>query len=584
MAWWIARGWNRLTSPLRTARYCLIAGLLVAVCDGCAQKGRPVGGPPDTTPPEVVASIPAAGATRVSREALVTIQFSEPIDRTTFLPNLFVSPPIGGSPEVKWSKGDQVVGLRWADSLRPDATYRMTIGASVHDRHKNGFAKAHTFAFSTGLQIDPGHIAGRVTAADQGIGSAPTFNVHAYDAAQVSDTFWLIEPDYVTQTGRVTETEIAGWFDLPYLKTGRYLLLAFADKNRNDRLDAGEPFGLPLHDPLITEAAPSDTVAVFTAVFDTVGFCLTDCAATPWGGLSLVFSQPVDTIDWGTGVFLVVDTATADTVGVSALRPAFRRPSMLALRSTGFVAGQSYQIIVSGLRDHRGRALCPDASCRVSFGPVADTIGPKVDWTHLPGMRKGVTPHDPVVLQFDEPVDTARAGMALTATDTAGAIIPAQMYWDDELTLRFTPDQAWPEKMTVRVELDSTRVYDLAGNRAPTQSFSWSFTPIAGSDMGSLEGRIAIGDPAAGTTTCRLTARQLEGTLAVTRMFAAPGGFAFDLPEGRWTLAGYLDINGDGHWFPGSLDPYAHPEPRTIHGDTLLVRSRFTLEDITVRF
>ena len=101
--------------------------------------------------------------------------------------------------------------------------------------------------------------------------------------------------------------------------------------------------------------------------------------------------------------------------------------------------------------------------------------------------------------------------------------------------------------------------------------------------MSPFEGRIesAVGDSA---DVCILRLRQVRGILSTSQPFTVPGPFSFTVPAGAWTLDGFIDTDGDGYWMPGELNPYRSPEPRTIRTDTLDVRSRFTLEDILVRF
>jgi len=145
------------------AARCLIVIGAVALASfnwSCAKKGFPEGGPLDKTPPEITVTTPASGDVSVPRTATLQIDFSEPVNREKLLPNLFISPALAGTPELKWSKRSVV--LRWDDSLRADITYRVTIGVKVEDRHRNTLADPYTFAFSTGPQIDSGQIVGHI--------------------------------------------------------------------------------------------------------------------------------------------------------------------------------------------------------------------------------------------------------------------------------------------------------------------------------------------------------------------------------------------------------------------------------------
>ena len=83
---------------------------------------------------------------------------------------------------------------------------------------------------------------------------------------------------------------------------------------------------------------------------------------------------------------------------------------------------------------------------------------------------------------------------------------------------------------------------------------------------------------------CYVIIRSISGDRIAGTTVTAPGSFTVDLPKGRWELSGYLDLNGDGRFDTGALDPYRAPEPRAFAGDTLVVRERFILDGVVLQF
>ena len=69
-----------------------ISPILFAVFCACAKVGTPAGGPPDKTPPSIVAHAPSADATQVPLDAAVEIVFSERMDRRRTEEAVFVAP------------------------------------------------------------------------------------------------------------------------------------------------------------------------------------------------------------------------------------------------------------------------------------------------------------------------------------------------------------------------------------------------------------------------------------------------------------------------------------------------------------
>jgi len=133
---------------------------LALLLSGCATRGAPGGGPPDKTGPEVVRTFPPADSVLVdSLLQYIEIEFSEPVLEGPFSQSLFVSPPLPF--EIDWRDAD-VVRLMLQDTLRPQQTYVITIGAGTTDERDNKMKSSYSFAFSTGRKIDQGSINGKI--------------------------------------------------------------------------------------------------------------------------------------------------------------------------------------------------------------------------------------------------------------------------------------------------------------------------------------------------------------------------------------------------------------------------------------
>src|SRR5512135_2599993 len=100
---------------------CVFALFAVAamVLGSCAGQRPPQGGPPDTTPPEIVRSVPAPGATNV-HPAQIHLEFSEYVDRRSVEQSVFVSPPLG---QLEYSWSGTEVDISIPDTLREQTTY-----------------------------------------------------------------------------------------------------------------------------------------------------------------------------------------------------------------------------------------------------------------------------------------------------------------------------------------------------------------------------------------------------------------------------------------------------------------------------
>ena len=68
--------------------------LALALISGCARVGPPTGGPADSTPPEVVTTVPEDGVTGVGRDTEIRIEFSEEMNRVSVERSFSIAPDV----------------------------------------------------------------------------------------------------------------------------------------------------------------------------------------------------------------------------------------------------------------------------------------------------------------------------------------------------------------------------------------------------------------------------------------------------------------------------------------------------------
>lgn len=557
----------------RAGRFISALGLCLwtVTLRACAQQGAPQGGPPDTTPPSVEMTFPGSGDVLVARDRGLSLQFTEPIEKPTLENGLTLSPARAGKPEFKWSNGSRRVDIFWPDSLRDSTTYRVTVTNRVADRRGNKIVDPNTFAFSTGQHVDRGEIRGTVRFTT---GRPEAFDVFAYRLDAMPDTFWLMPPDYATQSGA------DGKFELPFLRAGAYRLLLLTDANRNQKLNHGEQFALATRDIMVGDEIPPDSFDVFPILYDTLPLDLKSCVSSGPDLISVNFSHPLDTNSMAGWRIHAQDSSAGALVGTLLIGPTPRRTSSVLLDGA-WVAGEVYTVVVTGIRDQRGRKIESD-SCNCTSIAVNDSSAPRIEWVRLPSITEALAPNDPIIWVFSEPMDTARLSGAITVADTGGSAISGSAWWRDVQTLTFTPEATWPDTVEVVAKLDSTRISDRQGNPALAGPFKWQFRPLGSGFLGAIEGRTE--SKLSGVPDYWIEAQEVGKSRATRVRLSGPGQFTLNLPAGRWQLGGFVDTDSDGRWAPGSLRPFSAPESRATPSDTLDVRARFTLEDIILRF
>lgn len=205
----------------------------------CALQGPPTGGPLDTTPPGIIALIPAHKSVEVSRSSPVSCTFSEKVDRRSVESSLFVSPRPQKPIEFGW-KGNQVT-LRWADRLDSETTYVISIGTTVKDLRNNRIEEPLQWTFSTGKQLDSGMVSGKL------------INNNEIPKEGEVWAYRIFEPDTLSPTRSFpqfkTNSDKKGFFSLSYLKRGYYRVFGIIDQNHNGLYDIGtDEIAIPSQD------------------------------------------------------------------------------------------------------------------------------------------------------------------------------------------------------------------------------------------------------------------------------------------------------------------------------------------------
>lgn len=218
---------------------------LAATLASCAKRGPPSGGPPDLTPPRLVASSPDSGAAHVPTDAKISLTWSEGMEPRSTGESVSLAPPV----EIlrhRWS--GRTLTLDLAKPLEPDHTYTLVVGGQARDRHGNAFGAGTTIVFSTADSFPPGVIAGKVEGRgfeaggtslwcyDVGKGHAPDSTARDFDAIGIADK--------------------SGAFQVAGLAVpGRYRLWAFADLDGNRSYEPARDILYPVDTTFALERA-----------------------------------------------------------------------------------------------------------------------------------------------------------------------------------------------------------------------------------------------------------------------------------------------------------------------------------------
>lgn len=273
-----AAGMNRdRLAPLATRFVTLV---VAAFAWSCARMEPPPGGPPDTAPPQLVATRPDSLASIPNFKGDVEFQFDEVISEggspnqgtgTGDLEKLVILSPTTRVPDVSWKRSR--ITVHPAEGWRPNRVYRVQLLPGVVDLRRNQTKRGTVLTFTTGAPLPTTTIDGTVV---DWTSSRP-----AAEALVEA----LLLPDSLSYRGLA---DSSGHFSLGPLPGGQYLVKGVIDQNRNNTFDGREAFDTVrlakgktaagelwvfVHDttpPRIQEVMPGDSVSATITMSQTL--------------------------------------------------------------------------------------------------------------------------------------------------------------------------------------------------------------------------------------------------------------------------------------------------------------------------
>ena len=220
----------------KTTRFSLLMLTILTVIS-CARQGSPTGGPKDETPPVFLKADPDTLATNVDvnlQEA--TINFDEYILLKEYSKNVVVSPSFQIPPIVTpQALAKKNISIKFQEPLLPNTTYSFNFGDAIQDFNENNKLSNFQYVFSTGSFIDSLKVTGRVNSSyDFKLPEKILVGLYKVDSTYKDSIILQKKPYYIARAND------KGEYQLNYLASGKYKLIAFEDKVENVMYDYGK--------------------------------------------------------------------------------------------------------------------------------------------------------------------------------------------------------------------------------------------------------------------------------------------------------------------------------------------------------
>lgn len=247
----------------------------------CAKIEPPPGGPPDTSPPQLVGVTPDSLTALPGYKGDVEFRFSEVVSEgsapstgsgTGDLERLILLSPTTRVPVVSWKRSRITVHPR--EGWQPGRVYRVELLPGVMDLRNNRSTTAHAVVtFTTGGAMPADTLRGQVTDWTTGQPLARALVVA------------ILLPDSLPY--RFT-TDSAGRFSAGPLPGGSYLVYGVVDQNNNFLREDREAFDS------VTAKAPGAAIALWTFPHDTTPPRIRTVTAMDSVTARIEFAQPLD--------------------------------------------------------------------------------------------------------------------------------------------------------------------------------------------------------------------------------------------------------------------------------------------------
>ena len=436
----------------------------------------------DDTPPRVIASVPANGATGVAQSTSITVTFNEAMDASSINATTFTlrvtSSGAAVAGTVTYNATTRVATFTPNTPLSQNTSYTAVVASSVRDVAGNQMGADFQLAFSTGDNVAPTIIS--TVPADLATNVSPSVVVSAtfsepMNPSTINTTTFTLR---VTATGAAVPGVVAyngatntATFTPSSTLAGNTTYTATVTTGAQDL--AGNPLAASRSWTFITADTTPPSVTAVSPPNSATGVATTTA-------VSVTFSEPIDPLTLTPATFNLRNTATDALVpGAISYNPA---TNIATFTPTGPLAnGTNYTVTVTtGVRDVGGNALPANFTSNFTTVLAADVIAPTVVSVVPSNGVSNVATNTQVTVTFSEPMNPTTinsTNVQLTVT-TGGAVVFATVTYNaatNAAVITPTSPLANGTAYTVRV---TTGVRDVAGNPLAAQ-FTSTFTTVA---------------------------------------------------------------------------------------------------------
>jgi hypothetical protein len=522
--------------------------LIVIMFKSCATPMGPTGGEPDQEGPNIIQTEPENGTTNFDGNE-VSFTFDQFIERNSFRQNVTVEPDLGIEFEIDFSRKSATV--EFLSPLPENTTIIVKVGTDVTDTDRNEMDSPYDLALSTGDVLDDATVTARLLNSQTGRGE------------NGNRVFLYPEPFDLTQRSRyVAETDTSGRIRFGYLSEGTYKAFWVNDVNRNRIWEDGRESAQPFKSETF-QLSRGDSIDIGTLYInspDTIPPRVEGVGLLSQERLRLRISEEVMWED--DGELIVTDTLDNEFTRAIPLYKSEQDPTVVFVQPfQALVDSTQFLLRANGITDQADNPL------RVDVEPFIGSA--QEDTTALQTIShnsaSGLFPDEALEITYSKFIDDDSVVDSLIVVE--GDI--ENRNWEflevDNHILRISPSNGnW--EPGIRYEFRVWNPWTIEREQITPEI--WQRNQLGGIEL-TLENSDS-------TITSHLILTDTEASIRVDTTFSNTI-FLDNLPPLEYKAIVYEDVNGDGVWNPGTVVPFAVPEPYAVRTG-IPVREGFTAE------
>lgn len=537
---------------------------------GCANQMSPPGGEIDKILPYIVESYPANGATNFS-EKEVEFSFSEYVNKSKINDAFFISPLIEGYPDFSWT--NTTVYVEFPEDLKKNTTYSIIIGTEITDvNNSNNMKEPYILTFSTGSIIDSGKISGKVFAEKV---SGTLIFAYSLDTGKVD--IYNNKPDYLSQVDDKGKYEISG------LANGSYLLFAVKDDFKDLVYNIGDDLiGLPadtIHLTKQKKVIPDINFKIHME--DTLAPNIQSVTMTDRNHLVVEFNEAIDSSNLSVSNFTIVDSTEELTHPIKFwFKQNSKKIEYILCFDDSLNIENEYYLSAKNIEDkYQNRLLSESANFIASE---------KAD-TNIIKLTSLETPYDKSKIDYLKPSfnlyfsDAFRLNLddeLITMVSEDSVNLPLKIDKIDDAKLKISVEKDLKESSQFSVLINMKYLSDAAGN-----IFDTLITKKI-STIGDLEFTGASGIINTNYKNVKVVLKNIKDSNKEYRVnMGGNNSFNFKrILPGEFLLWCYEDSDSNSTYSFGQVEPLIFSEDFKFYPDTLKLRARWPVGDISIDF